>query len=239
MPTAPAQIDKRGEVIRDMFAAVAPRYDLLNRLLSGRRDVAWRRQAAMALSLPTGAPVLDLCCGTGDQALALSTRGARVIASDFCLPMLSLAAAKYRRTRTATPLGLAGDALRLPFADCRFAGATVAFGLRNLADLERGLAEITRVLAPGAQIALLEFAVPSSPILRPLYLLYFTRLLPRLGAWLSPRGAAYRYLPESVLAFPQRDDMVARLVEAGLENGRWRDLTGGIVCLYTARKRAA
>ncbi len=228
-------LDKSAASIRDMFAGVAPRYDLLNRLLSARRDVAWRRRAAAALAHEAGAPILDLCCGTGDQALALSARGARVVAADFCLPMLALARRKYRARRSA-PRGLAGDALRLPFADGAFAGATVAFGLRNLADLDAGLTEIARVLAPRAPVAFLEFALPRRSLWRRLYAFYFTRLLPRLGAWLSPRGAAYGYLPASVLEFPQRQAMLRRMEAAGLVAARWQDLTGGIVCLYTASR---
>ncbi len=239
MPPVRAQaLDKSGAAIRDMFAGVAPRYDLLNRLLSGRRDVAWRRRAAAALALPAGAPVLDLCCGTGDQALAVAALGAEVAAADFCLPMLALARRKYRRRDGGAPAGLAGDALELPFRAATFAGATVAFGLRNLADLDRGLREVTRVLRPGASVALLEFAVPRGRLLRRLFLLYFTRLLPRIGAWLSPRGTAYGYLPASVFDFPQREAMLAHLAAAGLAGGAWRDLTGGIVCLYTARREA-
>ncbi len=232
-------LDKSGEAIRDMFAGVAPRYDLLNRLLSGRRDVAWRKRAAEALALPAKARVLDLCCGTGDQALAVAARGSRVVAADFCLPRLGLARRKYGARRGGPrPSGVASDALSLPFLPAAFDGVTVAFGLRNLADLDCGLREVTRVLRPGASVAFLEFAVPRGRLLRRLYLLYFTRLLPRIGAWLSPRGNAYHYLPASVLAFPQREAMVTRLAGAGLTGGAWRDLTGGIVCLYTARREA-
>ncbi len=237
MPAVPSQVlDKSGAAIRDMFAGVAPRYDLLNRLLSARRDVAWRRRAAAALDLPTGARSLDLCCGTGDQALAVAARGGQVTAADFCLPMLALARRKYRRSGHPPPDGLAGDALELPFADATFEAATLAFGLRNLADLDRGLREVARVLRPGAGVAFLEFAVPRGRLLRRLYLAYFTRLLPRIGAALSPRGTAYGYLPASVLDFPQRGAMVERMTAAGLADGGWKDLTGGIVCLYTARR---
>lgn len=240
MPAAPAQLlDKSGPAIRDMFAGVAPRYDLLNRLLSLRRDVAWRRRAAAALGLPAGARVLDLCCGTGDQALAVAARGGSVAAADFCLPMLALARRKYGRAGGRAPDGLAGDALELPFASATFDGATAAFGLRNLADLDRGLREVARVVRPGASVAFLEFAVPRHRLWRSLYLTYFTRLLPKVGAWVSPRAGAYAYLPASVLEFPQREAMVARLAAAGLANGACEDLTGGIVCLYTARREAS
>jgi len=229
-------VDKSGDAIREMFAGVAPRYDLLNRLLSARRDVAWRRAAVRDLGLGPGARVLDLCCGTGDQALTLAAAGYRVTAGDFCLPMLTRAEPKYASAGARRPRGLAADTLQLPFADGGFDGATVSFGLRNLADLDDGLAEIARCLRPGGHVAFLEFALPRSRPLRAAYLLYFTRVLPWIGARVSNRGSAYRYLPQSAVAFPQRNALLVRMASAGLEGGRWRDLTGGIVVLYTAAK---
>jgi len=232
-----AEVDKTGPAIREMFAGVAPRYDLLNHLLSASLDRLWRRRAAAALAPAAGSPVLDLCAGTGDQAIALFHRGARVYAADFCLPMLALGERKFRRLRArapARPRGVAADALRLPFRDRSFSGLTVAFGLRNLADLPAGLAEIARLLAPGGRLVALEFAVPERPLLRRLYLFYLLHLLPVVGRLLSPRAAAYRYLPASVLPFPQRGDLTARLAAAGFTAAAWRELSGGIVCLYTA-----
>jgi demethylmenaquinone methyltransferase/2-methoxy-6-polyprenyl-1,4-benzoquinol methylase len=240
-PAAPAAdpvLDKSGVAIRDMFAGVAPRYDLLNRLLSGRLDVIWRRRATRALEISPGDPVLDLCCGTGDQAIAVAGRGARVSAADFCLPMLTLARQKYSRlarSRAAHPVrGLAADALALPFADQSFRGATVSFGLRNVADLDAALVELNRVLAPGGQLVILEFALPRNPLARGLYLFYFRHLLPRIGSWLSPRGSAYTYLPASVLEFPQREGFRQRLSRAGFDRATHQDLTLGTVCLYSA-----
>lgn len=222
-----------------MFAGVAPRYDLLNRLLSARRDVSWRRQAAAALALPAGSRVLDLCCGTGDQALAVEKRGYQVVAADFCLPMLALARGKYRRLRSRAgrrpPAGLAGDTLQLPFAAGSFDGVTVSFGLRNLAQLDDGLREIARVLHPLGRVSFLEAAVPDNLLRRP-YLWYFTRVLPAIGKLLSDRGSAYTYLPDSVLAFPQRSEFVALMARSGLGCGGWRDLSAGAVCLYTGHK---
>jgi len=240
-PAAPAAdpvLDKSGSAIRDMFAGVAPRYDLLNRLLSGRLDVLWRRRATAALEIRPGDPLLDLCCGTGDQAIAVAARGARVSAADFCLPMLALARRKYQRLAKAAgnrrPHGLAADALALPFADRSFRGATVSFGLRNVADLDAALRELHRVLAPGGQLVVLEFALPRNSLARQLYLFYFRHLLPRIGGWLSPRGSAYTYLPESVLEFPQREGFRQRLSQAGFDRSAHRDLTLGTVCLYSA-----
>lgn len=240
-PAAPAdrgdRVDKRGEAIRDMFAGVAPRYDLLNHLLSGSLDVVWRRRAARALGLGPGARVLDLCAGTGDQAIAVGRRGPVVAAADFCLPMLALARPKFarfaRRSGGPRPAPLAADALALPFAAGSFAGATVSFGLRNVADLDRGLAELARVLAPGGRLVVLEFALPENRLLRAGYLAYFRRLLPAIGRLLSPRASAYRYLPASVVEFPQRRGFTDRMAAAGFARPGWRDLAGGTVCLYT------
>ena len=231
--SAPAtDVEKSEATIRSMFAGVAPRYDLLNHLLSGFQDVLWRRRAARTLGLPRGADVLDVCCGTGDQALALTRRGYRVTAADFCLPMLTLAQDKYGRRHGDVPAGLAGDAMRLPFAGGRFDGVTVAFGLRNVADLEAALAELARVLRPAGRAAILEFALPRSALLRRPYLFYFRRVLPRIGALVSDNGNAYSYLPASVLEFPQRDGFADLMREAGFAVAGWRDLAGGTVCLY-------
>jgi demethylmenaquinone methyltransferase / 2-methoxy-6-polyprenyl-1,4-benzoquinol methylase len=231
-----AAVDRTAGRIRDMFAGVAPRYDLLNRLLSARRDVAWRRQAALALGLAPGSAVLDLCCGTGDQAVAVGRLGYRVTAGDFCLPMLVLARRKYGRS-AAPPAGLAADALRLPFADATFDGLTVSFGLRNVADLPGALREIERVLRPLGRVAFLEATVPDNALRRP-YLWYFTRVLPWIGARLSHRGSAYTYLPASVLDFPQRAAFVELMGRCGLA-GAWRNLSAGAVCLYTGHKERA
>ena len=234
-----AELDKSGRAIRDMFAGVAPRYDLLNHLLSGGLDLLWRRRAAAALTaaLAPGAPgrgrVLDLCCGTGDQALALSRRGSRVAAADFCVPMLARAKPKLGDAGSGGPPRLlAADALALPFAARRFRGATVAFGLRNVADLDVALAQLAAVLEPGGRLAVLEFAVPEVRPLKSLYLFYFRRLLPWIGRRISARGTAYSYLPSSVLQFPQRRQFLDRMAAAGFTDLGWRDLSGGIVCLY-------
>jgi demethylmenaquinone methyltransferase/2-methoxy-6-polyprenyl-1,4-benzoquinol methylase len=243
--TAPAAppVDKTGRAVQEMFAGVAPRYDLLNHLLSGALDVLWRRRSARALGLGRGARVLDLCSGTGDQAVAVGRRGARVAAADFCLPMLALSRPKFARLRrrgegrgggTAAPL--AADALRLPFADRGFDGATVSFGLRNVADLGRGLAELARVTAPGGRVAILEFALPRLAPVRAVYLFYFRRVLPAIGRLLSARGSAYSYLPASVMEFPQRDDLCAALRAAGFGAATWCDLALGTVCLYLGEK---
>ena len=236
MATSAKVLNKRRSDIQRMFTAVAPRYDLLNRLLSARRDVTWRRAAAAALDPSPESLVLDICCGTGDQALAVHDRRAKVLAADFSLAMLSLAAQKFAQTSEPGPWGLAGDSLELPVCAERFAGVTVSFGLRNVENLELALAEMHRILAPGGKAAILEFATPRNPLFRRIYLLYFLHLLPRVGRWLSPKGSAYRYLPDSVMTFPQRHEFTAEMSNAGFINATWQDLSGGIVCLYTGTR---
>lgn len=241
-PTAPPQLDKRPEAIRGMFGRVAPAYDLLNHLLSASLDRLWRREAARRV-VPTGAPALDLCCGTGDQAMALQRRGMRVAAADFCLPMVALARRKFGRRQPARgsvppPAPLVADALVLPFSRGAFSAATVSFGLRNVVDLDAALGELARVVAPGGQLVVLEFATPRARPLRALYLFYFRRLLPRIGTWISGDSGAYAYLPDSVLAFPQREGFLERLAAAGFGEGTWDDLSAGILCLYSARRAA-
>jgi demethylmenaquinone methyltransferase/2-methoxy-6-polyprenyl-1,4-benzoquinol methylase len=229
-------LDKRRTEIQRMFSDVAPRYDLLNRLLSARRDVAWRRASAEALNVVPDSLVLDLCCGTGDQALAVHRYQARVFAADFSLSMLNFARQKFDTADPPRPYGLAGDTLQLPVVDGRFAGLTVSFGVRNVEDLQAALQEMVRVLAPGGTAAILEFATPTGKLFRQLYLLYFIHLLPRIGSWISPRGSAYQYLTESVLSFPQRQDFLDEMTQAGFTHTAWQDLSGGIVCLYTGTK---
>jgi len=230
-----------------MFARVAPVYDLLNHLLSGSLDHVWRRKSARAVRpdprAAATAPVLDLCCGTGDQAIALGRRGARVAAADFCVPMVAIARHKFARPRSAAagtpaPAPMVGDALQLPFRAGTFAAATVSFGLRNVVDLDAALRELARVLTPGGTLSVLEFALPRFAPLRALYLFYFRQLLPRVGRLVSRDPAAYTYLPTSVLQFPQRDGFLARMQAAGFGAGEWDDLAAGIVCLYTARRVA-
>ena len=233
--TSAAQLDKSGQTIRDMFAGVAPRYDLLNHLLSGSLDVLWRRRAVAALGLPPESDVLDLCCGTGDQATALRKRGARVAAADFCVPMLAIARRKFARLGRPRPAALAADALALPFPTGRFQGATVSFGLRNVADLDASLRQLAGVLRPGGKLVVLECAIPRWQPLKAFYLFYFLRLLPWIGSLVSPQGSAYTYLPKSVLNFPQRQGFLDRMAAAGFTDLAWEDLSGGTVCIYQGR----
>ncbi|MBP7295351.1 MAG: ubiquinone/menaquinone biosynthesis methyltransferase [Acidobacteria bacterium] len=223
-----------------MFAGIAHRYDLLNHLLSLGTDIRWRRAAVRrwASRLPAGRPeLLDLCCGTGDLA-RLMARFGPVTGCDFCLPMLARGRDKLRRRahRGHAICLAAGDALELPFPDGCFDGLMVAFGVRNFADLDAGLREMRRVLRPGGVAGILEFSQPTLPVFRPLFLFYFHRVLPALGRLVSGRGGAYRYLPESVAAFPDTPTFAAQLEAAGFRDVVWRRYTCGVAALHTARR---
>jgi len=222
--------------IQGLFRAVAPRYDRLNHLLSLSLDRWWRRQAARRLVREGTERVVDVCAGTGDLARACARRLTRggVVAVDFCPEMLERIAGK---TATARVRSVTGDALRLPFADGRFDAAAVAFGIRNVADAEGALREFTRVVRPGGLVLVLEFSRPRLPLFGPAYSWYFRRVLPRVGDALSGNGVgAYRWLRDSVLAFPEGEAFLEVLRRAGLERASARRLTGGVVTIYEARK---
>jgi demethylmenaquinone methyltransferase/2-methoxy-6-polyprenyl-1,4-benzoquinol methylase len=218
--------------VRAMFTAIAPRYDFLNHLLSLNVDRRWRRTAVARLGWethPDGA-YLDLCAGTLDLAAVLAGRPGfrgRVFGADFVVPML---AGGRRKAARAVPVG--ADALALPFPDASFDGAMVGFGVRNLADLDAGLVEAARVLKPGARFVVLEFTTPRFAPLRAAYLWYFRRVLPVVGRAVSKHTDAYTYLPESVLEFPDPDELATRLAAAGFHDVGYRLLTGGICALH-------
>lgn len=227
--------------VREMFATIASRYDLLNHLLSGQMDKRWRKLVARRLGenlKPNQAVVVDVACGTGDLSLELfETIGVRVVATDFCRPMLEIAARKVAKAapvisgQAAIPL-IEGDALRLPFLDRSFDGATIAFGLRNLSNVERGLAELLRVLKPGGSLAVLEFSKPVIPGFSFLFKAYFTKLLPFVGGLISGSRSAYQYLPDSVSRFPDQKELVARMEQVGFDRVQYQNLTGGIAALH-------
>ena len=217
--------------VRTMFARIAGRYDLLNRTLSLGVDRRWRRRAVRAAGDVRGRLVLDACCGTGDLAADFARAGARVVGVDFTPEMLWRAGPKLG-ARAPAHLFVHADALRLPLADGVADVASVAFGLRNLADPDAGLRELARVVRPGGKVLVLEFTTPPGALLGGLYRLYFTRVLPRVGGLLSGDPGAYRYLPDTVLAWPAPAALEARLRAAGLERCGHRLLSGGIACLH-------
>ncbi len=232
-PVLPAESEKAAHV-RRMFSAIAPRYDLLNHLLSLNIDRRWRRLAVDQLGwerAPDGV-YLDNCAGTLDLAVDLAGRPGfrgRVAGSDFALPMLQRGLHKLPQLAVDP---LCADALLLPFRDASLDGAMVAFGVRNLADLDAGLREFARVLRPGARLVVLEFTTPHWQPFRALYFFYFLRILPLVGRLISRHGSAYSYLPESVLDFPEPDELGRRMQTAGFGQVSWRRLTGGIVALH-------
>jgi demethylmenaquinone methyltransferase/2-methoxy-6-polyprenyl-1,4-benzoquinol methylase len=221
--------------VREMFAGIAGRYDLLNHLLSGNTDKRWRRLVAKRLQLVLsveGASALDVACGTGDLALALAeTTGAFVVGTDFCRPMLEIAARKTATNVMEIPF-VEGDALKLPFADQSFDAVSIAFGLRNLSSVENGLKELWRVLKPTGRVAILEFSRPVVPGFRALFQFYFTRVLPKLGGMISGSPGAYEYLPDSVSRFPDQKRLVAMMRDTGFDKVEYQNLTGGIAALH-------
>jgi demethylmenaquinone methyltransferase / 2-methoxy-6-polyprenyl-1,4-benzoquinol methylase len=212
--------------VRGMFDRIAPVYDAMNRTMTAGLDRSWRRLAAQAVVRP-GDRVLDACCGTGDLALAAEREGGIVTGLDFSSRMLERA-----RRKSASVQWVQGDALDLPFADHSFDAVTVGFGVRNVDGLERGLAEMHRVLRPGGRVAILEITQPRGP-LRPFFDVWFDRVVPLLGRVL-PGGRAYTYLPASVRRFPDAEHLVALMGHAGFGNVQFRLLGGTIVALHTA-----
>lgn len=233
-------MEPTGQRVQRMFSSIAHRYDLLNHLLSLGIDRSWRRKAVAGLPAVRAGFYLDVATGTADVALEISRRlpeAGRIVGIDFSFPMLRRGKEKVARSGRGNFIRLLyGDALHLPFADSVFDGITIAFGLRNLTDPLRGVQEMARVLKPGGRLAILEFATPSRSWLRSLYLFYFLRLLPWVGGCISGNPQAYRYLPESVLHFPEREALGGLFKEAGLEYVTYRNLTGGIAVLYSGSK---
>lgn len=234
----PTQGAGRSDQVQTIFSEIAPRYDLLNHVLSLNIDRRWRRKAVRALAWERkpGGVYLDGCAGTFDLSLELARQRdftGRVVAADFAFPMLTAGRSKIGE---APVHAVCGDALRLPFSDGAFSGITIGFGVRNLSDLDRGLEECARVLEPGGKLVILEFTVPPNPLVRRAYMLYFNHVLPRIGRLVSGHPWAYTYLPESVKEFPDVAGLGARMEAAGLAPTTWSLVTGGIAAIHVGTK---
>lgn len=240
--TTPAGIEDERQAatwVRGMFGSIAPRYDLLNHLLSMNIDRYWRartvRRVAHVLSRP-GARALDIACGTGDLMFALETRKRGLVyGSDFCHPMLVAARQKAQRKRSRARL-FEADALKLPLADASFDLITIGFGFRNFANYRQGLGEFLRILKPGGAVAILEFSTPPNALLARLYDFYSRNILPAIGGFVSGSKEAYSYLPESVRRFPGAEDLAGEMRSAGFANVRFERMTAGVVALHLGER---
>ena len=227
------------EQVAEMFNAISPKYDALNRILSVGIDQSWRRKTVREIRATGATQILDVATGTADLALALADGipGSKVVGVDISAGMLDVGRQKVRARRKDDRVRLdLGDGEQLPYGDGEFGAVTVAFGVRNFENLEKGLADMHRVLQPGGTLAVLEFSQPTLWPFRPLYLFYFKNILPRIGRLISKDASAYTYLPDSVQAFPYGAAFEAKLREAGFRTVRTRPLTLGIASLYVAVK---
>ena len=223
-----ATLEKDPAEVAAMFDEVAARYDLTNAVLSLGQDRGWRRAVAQALDLQPGERVLDLAAGTATSSASLAATGADVVGCDFSLGMLRVGA---RAGHEGVEL-VAGDALRLPFADASFDAVTISFGLRNTADVDAALRELRRVTRPGGRLVVCEFSHPTWAAFRTVYVEYLMKALPAVASRVSSDPSAYVYLAESIRAWPVQAALAGRLQEAGWQDVAWRDLTGGIVALH-------
>lgn len=232
--------EERRENVRRMFDRIAPRYDLLNTILSFGQDRRWRKRSVRKLGLPPGGVLLDVAAGTGDVALAAARACPRLkaaIALDFSHPMLQLARRKIKRIRSAVPiLAASADATSLPLADEAVDAVTIAFGIRNVVDVPRALAEMARVLRPGGRLLILEFAEPGGRMFGPLFRWYFTRMLPRIGGLISGLREAYEYLPRSVGQFFKPQELKHLMRKAGFHPIGADKYSCGVVIAYYCEK---
>ncbi|OHB86504.1 MAG: ubiquinone biosynthesis methyltransferase UbiE [Planctomycetes bacterium RIFCSPHIGHO2_02_FULL_40_12] len=234
-------LKKKAENIRNMFGSIVRVYDFLNALLSLNFDKSWRKFAAKVSGVKTDTKVLDVCTGTGDLAISYSkllNGNGLVVGSDYCHDMLRYGLPKIKKRHLENKIKLIeADTLQLPFRDNSFEISTVAFGIRNVADLEAGIKEMRRVVGPDGRVVILEFSQPTNFLFRRIYLFYFTRILPMIGRLVSKsRIDAYTYLPQSVLAFPDKLSLKKKMEECGLEDVRFFTRTLGIVTIHIGKK---
>jgi len=233
------KLSEKGERIQEMFGAIAPRYDFLNRMLSFGIDRKWRRFAVRQITYSEGGTILDVATGTGDVALEIATQtppSVRITGVDFCREMVELGIEKVKASPFAGRITLeVAPCEAIPFPDESFDSVTIAFGIRNVVDRLQGLKEMRRVLKSGGRLVVLEFSTPRSKRFKSLYSFYFLRVLPVIGGLFS-RFSAYKYLPDSVLKFPSQEEFKALMAEAGFSEIRHIDLTGGIATVYVGEK---
>lgn len=226
---------EHSRAVRAMFSGIAGRYDLLNHLLSVNIDKLWRRKVRKQLADITANPnaiILDVACGTGDLSIELQTGSeAKVIGTDFCRPMLTIA-----KEKAAEIPFVEGDAMSLSYADNSFDAVTIAFGLRNLSNFKDGIGELVRVLKPGGRLVVLEFSSPVVPGFRGAFNFYFANILPRIGGLVSGERGAYEYLPDSVSKFPDQKKLVKMMEDAGLDKVEYKNLSGGIAAIHAGTK---
>lgn len=229
-----AGLDKQPREVASMFDSIASRYDLTNDVLSLGQDRRWRRATLRAVDAWPGDRVLDLAAGTGTSSEPFDAAGVHVVPCDFSVGMLTVGKAR----RPDLPF-LAGDAMRLPFADGSFDAVTMSFGLRNVADPDLALREMLRVTRPGGRLVICEFSTPTWPPFRTLYFEYLMRVLPRMADAVTREGDSYEYLAESIRQWPDQEAFARRLLAAGWEDAAFRNLSGGIVALHRAQKPAS
>jgi len=231
---------KHAKDVREMFSRISPKYDFLNHFLSGNTDKRWRKLVTKKLEdvlENKNALVLDVACGTGDLALELQKSAkAKIIGTDFCRPMLTIAKEKNTAENLAIPY-LEADGMNLSFADKTFDAVTIAFGLRNFSNWQDGLRELHRVLKPGGKLVILEFSAPIVPGFRQAFQFYFTKILPKIGGAVSGSRGAYEYLSESVARFPDQRVLLKMMLETGFSEVEYKNLTGGIAAIHLGVKQ--
>ena len=229
---------ERKHYVRNMFNNIAHRYDLLNHLLSGGVDILWRKKTVRWMDVAEQDFVLDLACGTGDLAIEITEqKGCRVIGADIALRMLRFGQGKNRKRSLNGRISFVnGDGEMLPFRDGSFKAVTIAFGIRNMGEVDQALREMWRVLKPGGQAMILEFSLPTFTPFRKIYLFYFKHILPRIGRLISKDTSAYSYLPASVEKFPTIDEFSRQLIQNGFDRVDYKKLMNGVAVIYRATK---